>query len=505
MAIAHKNRASKQRYISTNQLKLEGYSTPFDQHLDPNNRWVILASKLPWDELVETYNLTMRNRQTGAEGINGRVIIGSIIIKHICDLSDRDTIQLIQENVYMQYFIGYSSFSREAPFDASLMVEARKRLTGKVVNKINERIILWKKEFYPQDTNQPKQREESTGAESKSQGDKRDDPPLEGQLIMDATACPQDIAYPTDLNVLNDAREKSEEIIDYLHGQVPKKTKPRTYRKNARKVYLKTAQKRSKSRKEIRKAIKQQLNYVRRNISTINQLLDQFDRIPMNEKQLKYFYVIQTVYTQQKEMYDAKKHSVDHRIVSIHQPHVRPIVRGKVTAPVEFGAKIQVSLMNGFAFTDEVSWDAFNEGTRLIDSVEKYKQRLGYYPAEVLADKIYCNRDNRSYLKGKGIHLKAKPLGRPPAVPIHLSPGERNPIEGKFGQAKNSYGLNRIKARLKETSESWIASIFLVLNLVKLAGQVPYFLFYTVLDLIDTCLICIQVQKAQKFNCKYFA
>lgn len=74
-------------------------------------------------------------------------------------------------------------------------------------------------------------------------------------------------------------------------------------------------------------------------------------------------------------------------------------------------------------------------------------------------------------LKEKGIRLLAKPLGRPSAVSIHVSPGERNPIEGKFGQAKTGYGLNRIKARLRQTSESWIASIFLVLNLVKLAGE----------------------------------
>jgi len=90
-----------------------------------------------------------------------------------------------------------------------------------------------------------------------------------------------------------------------------------------------------------------------------------------------------------------------------------------------------------------------------------------------LADKIYCTGDNRKMLKGKGsgILLRAKPLGRPSAsaLSIHISPGERNPIEGKFGQAKTGYGLDRIKARLKQTSESWIAGIFLVLNLVKLA------------------------------------
>ena len=113
-----------------------------------------------------------------------------------------------------------------------------------------------------------------------------------------------------------------------------------------------------------------------------------------------------------------------------------------------------------------------------MDSIEQYKRRYGCYPAEVLADQIYCNRVNRSKLKEVEIKLLSKPLGRPPAMKVeHVRPGERNPIEGKFGQAKVSYGMNRIKARLKITSQSWIASIVLVLNLVKLAGQAPYCLY----------------------------
>lgn len=134
--------------------------------------------------------------------------------------------------------------------------------------------------------------------------------------------------------------------------------------------------------------------------------------------------------------------------------------------------------MDGFSFLDDFSWDAYNEGTRLPESVEKYKKRFGYYPENVMVDKIYCTRLNRAYLKEKGINLKAKPLGRPSkqALSNQVSPGERNPIEGKFGQAKTAYGLDRIKARLAQTSESWIASIILVLNLVNLAERVRYWL-----------------------------
>jgi hypothetical protein len=113
--------------------------------------------------------------------------------------------------------------------------------------------------------------------------------------------------------------------------------------------------------------------------------------------------------------------------------------------------------MNGFAFLDDLDWNAFNEGAELMASVKKYKSRFGHYPAEVLADKIYCTRENRKHLKGLGIKLREKPLGSPSlseAVEDHVRPGERNPIEGVFGQAKTTYGMNRIKARLVHTSGS---------------------------------------------------
>jgi hypothetical protein len=301
-------------------------------------------------------------------------------------------------------------------------------------------------------------------------------------MIVDATACPQDISYPTDLNLLNDAREKSEELIDILYNSEKHGNKPRTYRKVARKKYLKIAQKKRKSAKEIRSAVRSQLSYLSRNIKSIYKLLDSYQGIPLDRHQYKYLLVIQTLYDQQQKMFSQHSHSVENRIVSIHQPHVRPIVRGKTNANVEFGAKINVSIMNDYTFLDDIEWEAYNEGTRLMSSVNKYKQRFGYYPKEVLADKIYCTRENREKLKNLNIVLRAKPLGRPKAVKEkHVRPGERNPIEGKFGQAKTAYGMNRIKARLQQTSESWIASIILVLNLVKLAGQVPLCLLNTMI------------------------
>lgn len=462
-----KKRAPTPKYISQNQLILEGFESPFERELNPDNRWVRLAKLLPWDDLCSIYRKHFPEKSTGRPDLSPRVVLGSIIIKHLCNLDDRETVDQISENIYMQYFLGYSSFSDAPPFDPSLFVEFRKRLGLQQINAINQRILQIKREA--------EQTKEKGSNDARDDGE---DPPHKGTLIVDATACPQDIAYPTDLNLLNDAREKSESLLDIAYKLSPLETKPRNYREKARREYLKTAQKKRKTRKEIRWAIGKQLRYLHRNIRSIGNILDTLDQIPFDRQEYKYWLVIQELYRQQKLMFDTKTKSVDHRIVSIHQPHVRPIVRGKTNAKVEFGAKINMALVDGFSFLDDTSWEAYNEGTRLKDCVEKYRKRFGHYPENVLVDKIYCTRENRRYLKEKGINLKAKPLGRPSkkALSNQVSPGERNPIEGKFGQAKTAYGLNRIRARLANTSESWIASIILVLNLVHLAEVALYWI-----------------------------
>ena len=147
-----------------------------------------------------------------------------------------------------------------------------------------------------------------------------------------------------------------------LHGK-----KPRTYREIVRTVYLHTAQKKNKTGRIVRKGVGQQLRYLKRNVEHISKLLDRYSGIPLREKELKYWYVIQTLYGQREEMFREKTKSVPHRIVSIHQPHVRPIVRGKSQPKVEFEAKIHCSMIDGIIFLDEFTWDAFNEGSHLMD------------------------------------------------------------------------------------------------------------------------------------------
>jgi len=470
-----KRRAPRSEYSSPTQLSFTGFETPFYNQLNPNNRWVVLSAQIPWDELVGLFNKRNPPKQTGRPALNPRVLIGAVIIKHILNLDDRETVSQITENMYLQYFLGYSSYIKEPPFDPSLFVDIRKRLGQQLLEEMNEKIHEFSME-----------RSAKKEGKSTRKGNRDDDPPdgepeNKGNVIFDATACPQDIAYPTDHQLLNKSREITERIIDVLHHMKIDGKKPRTYRQNARKAYLKVAQNKNPSRKTIRKGIKCQLQYLRRNFKTIEKQLDGFENFPLDHKLQRKYWIIQTLYKQQLGMFESRSHQVADRIVSIHEPHVRPIVRGKSRAKTEFGAKIHLSLIDGYSFLDSVSWDAFNEGTHLKEYVEKYRQRFGFYPSKVLADKIYCSRENRMWLKEKGIKLAAKPLGRPSAKAVekHVSPGERNPIEGKFGQAKNAYGMNRIRARLRNTSQSWIASIILVLNLVKLAGDAPLWLSFS--------------------------
>src|SRR5690606_31535697 len=186
-----------------------------------------------------------------------------------------------------------------------------------------------------------------------------------GEVIYDASVCPQDIAYPTDLGLLNKSREISETIIDELHAANRLGKKHRTYRKIARKVYLMVAQNKNPSKKVIRKGIRSQLQYLKRNFRTIEKMLDSFEVFPLSHKLQRKYWIIQTVYEQQLKMFVSRSHQVEDRIVSTHQPHVRPIVRGKARAKTEFGAKIHMSMVDGFAFLDALSWNAFNEGSHL--------------------------------------------------------------------------------------------------------------------------------------------
>ena len=244
--------------------------------------------------------------------------------------------------------------------------------------------------------------------------------------------------------------------------------------KKARKAYLKLAKSRKWTQAKCRKAIGEQLRYIE---LASSQLQKYASMVPNHEKLFPRWLrdrlcVIPVVYRQQKEMYDNHSHTCEDRIVSLEQPHVRPIQRGKRPNPTEFGQKLHLSVVNGYTFLEQTSWDNFNEGCDLQAAVEDYKRKFGFYPCAVLADKIYQTRSNKLFCSQRGIRLSGLPLGRRKASEtdakikrqMYKDSCERNAIEGRNGNSKRRFGLDRIFSKLDETAKTEAALILLAMN-----------------------------------------
>ena len=403
-------------YRKTNEFqdKAENFEMPFGGKLSQENRWVKLAELIPWQDFEAEYADNF-SQNMGAPAKPFRMALGAEIIKEKLGISDKETVEQIKENPYLQYFLGLSEYSNEAPFEASMMVHFRKRLYEQVREKLSR--------------------------------------------------------------------------------------KPRTYRQKARKDYLAITKQRRPARKKRRKAIRKQLAYVRRNLAHIEKLVSLGATLSkLKPQSYRLLLVIHELFRQQQLMYDTHSRRVDDRIVSLNQPHIRPIVRGKAGTPVEFerggrcfasslsnhavGAKLSVSYVDGFCFLDHLSWDNFNESQDFQLQVELYYRRFGYYPESVHVDRIYRTRANRAFCKERGIRMSAPPLGRPPRnqepeiIQQRIQDERfRNAIEGKFGQAKRRFSLGRIMAKLSHTAESSIAITFLVMNLELLLKQILFVFF----------------------------
>ena len=452
------------KFDRNHQFKLSDFNQPIGLKMNPENRWMKKAAAIPWNEIEEKYAALFPSKK-GMPAKPLRTALGALIIQKQYGYSDRELVEQIRENPYYQFFIGLPGYQDEEPFVPSLLVEFRKRLTDDILGDINEMIIAYNTSDDDPPTGYPGDNGES------------DDTPNEnkGTLIMDATCAPQQIAFPQDINLLNEARENLESLIDDICFRFHY-YKPRIYRQNARKDYLSLAKCRKRTAKKIRKAIKKQLQYVHRDLGHVDLFLAQ-DDVYLEPKQIERLNVIRELVEQQQYMYDNKVHSVKDRIVSISQPYIRPIVRGKAKAPVEFGAKLDMSIdEKGLARLEKLSFDAYNESDVLINAVERYRVRTGRYPERVLADQIYRTRKNRAYCKKNGIRMSGSALGRPRQMTSeekkqsYTDNTDRIEVERGFSLAKRCYGLGLLHTKLDMTTRSSIALSIIAMNVNRLTG-----------------------------------
>lgn len=426
--------------------------------LSKDNRWVKLADRLPWSRIEREYNKRLKNQVCGADNKPARMIVGAMIVKHVEGLSDEKTIQAIQENPYMQYLLGLPAFTESPVFVPELFVLIRKRLDEDFFNMLTRMLS---------ETEGDKPEEASVDEDGNSHG---------GVLKVDATCCDAEVRYPTDCNLLEDGSRLIDRLMDKICSRLHCR-KPATHRAEARKAFLLLTKNRRKVKKNVRKTKLAQLRCLQADIQTFFNFIGQHSSdllSVLTRHDLKCLEAAFKMYEQQKEMFDENTRTCNDRIVSIYQPHLRPIVRGKAKAKVEFGAKVGACIVNGYTYIDHLSWDAYNESSDLVLQVERYKERFGMLPAEVQADKLYLNRANRDFLRDNHIECYNHPLGRPPKDEegLHLeekrrATSGRNEIESTFGTSKRVYRANNIRAKLSNTADTWIGACFFAKNIMK--------------------------------------
>ena len=174
------------------------------------------------------------------------------------------------------------------------------------------------------------------------------------------------------------------------------------------------------------------------------------------------------------------RESIKNRIVSVSKPYVRPIVRGKEVKSVEFGAKVNNILVDGISFIEKLSFNAFNEGTRLVHCIKMHKRLFGVEAKKIGGDAGYAGTENRDYCKEKGIETSFVKRGRPfseekkerDLVRRELARVRATAMEGSFGTQKEHYDLKRVKARTKHTEILYIFFGIHTANVAQLADRI---------------------------------
>ena len=422
---------------------------PFGGQLAEGNRWLKIKGLIPWEELEREY--AKHFSDLGRPGLDGRLVIGLFLLKHMTVLSDAGVVLELQENVYWQAFCGMEQFETGKKLDASSLTKIRHKLGPKFVRELENktyRVLIDKKII-------------------RGKG-----------MLVDATVMPEKIKYPNDIGLLNDVREWTVKRIKEIAGKTGEKI--RTYRRTARKLFLNFAKKKLKTRQMIERTKKQMLQYVRRNLEQLKARVVEVDYLVRKEveERLK---VAQRIYEQQKKMYDEKVQRCEERVVSFWREYVRPIKRGKSGGKeVEFGPKVCLSHVDGFTFLDKFCHENYSEARVEIveEQIKNYEERFGRKPPSMTGDQLYGNRENRELLKAQGIRSAFKPLGRKSEESqrqeqyLRRKQRERNRIEGDIGNVKEHYGGDGIRYHYVEGSEMWVRLSLLAKNLKAAAALV---------------------------------
>jgi len=282
------------------------------------------------------------------------------------------------------------------------------------------------------------------------------------QVVTDATCYESELRYPTDQKLLWEAVHWLYQQLKTICKLIGIKLLRTKYRKVKSRYqgYSKMRRKTTKKRKGLTRSLLHLLHKLLNFEDELN--LSNNKKIELNTQYYKRLAIIHKICQQQKMYFETGK-NIKNRIVSIHKDYIRPIVRGKETKSVEFGAKVNKIMIDGISFIEHLSFNSFNEGTRLKSSIAKAQSLTQTKTLAIGADKIYATNKNRTYCSEHGIKTDFIPKGRKSkdhkekqVIRNMISKERSTRLEGSFGKDKNHYYLKTIKARTQKNEILWI-------------------------------------------------
>jgi len=416
--------------------------------VDESHELIKIAKAIDWVSVSKKLS-RFYCADNGRPAKPSRAKVGLLILKHLYRYSDAELVDLIKRDIYAQYLCDVSLKEAKNFINSSTLSKFRKQIGVEGVKLIEQEVLL-----SLQRTRLLKGR----------------------RLVCDTTVVPADISYPTDVSLLDKVRRKAVEYLEAAR-QFGAKTY-RTYKRTARRVFITYQKIRHHTAQSRRRTQKKLLQFSRRNI---NQLKEAMDNIAANthevagnakEKLIKetqrFLDTACKIITQQKDVYHGLQ--VKERIVSVHKPHIRPMVRGKYPVEVEFGPKILLNLKNKFLFLESLNFANVSDTNLLGAAIDAYKERFGAYPSQLSADRGFWSKENYRLAeekniskiaienKGKSSYLEHKPF-RERLRRLRCS------IEAKISLAKRKYGLDRIRYHIAGGEEMWIRLGLMAMNL----------------------------------------
>ena len=445
----------------TQESKNHQYSFTHDwfvvPKLDDNHELVKISKAIDWpalsDKLAKFYC-----PDNGRPAKPSRAKVGLLILKHLYRLSDDDLVDLIKRDLYAQYLCDVSFGEAIKFIHSTTLVKFRKKIGLSGIKLIEEEVL-----------NSLKRTKLLKGR----------------KLVCDTTVVPSNISYPTDISLLEKVRAKA---VKYLE-----KAKQfgadtfRTYKRTARKTFITYQKIRHHTIQSRRRTQKKILQFSKRNTAQLKNALEKISqktdtslngiKEEVKEQFLKeakrFLATASNIVEQQKNIY--KRLPVKERIVSVHQPHLRPMVRGKYPVEVEFSPKILLNLKNNFLFLEYLSFNNTSDSQLLDISLKGYQERFGNTPTQLAADRGFWSKDNYRLAenlkikkiaienKGKSSYLKGKPF-RERLRRLRCS------IEAKISLSKRKYGLDRIRYTMPQGEEMWVRLGLMAMNLKTSVG-----------------------------------